>query len=531
MTSFNLIEEPWIPCTMRDGALEPLGVREVLTRAPHISEIRGDSPLVVAALHRLLLAVLYRNFPIESPGHWADLWRRQAWDTNVLGDYLERWRGRFDLFDTERPFYQVAGLDPAKGGSVARLMFHADNNPVLFSHLSTSAPPELSPAEATRLLTGFMAFDVGGTKTSEHGQESANAAPLNKGAVVLPRGGSLFETLMLNMCRYVPEEGDPWSFDRNQDLPAWERDEVIRPEDRIPGGYIDLLTWQSRRIRLQPETTEDGTTVVKSVVIMKGNQFPAGFTLHRKETMLAFSRNQKARPDQDPWPVVTFSRNRALWRDSHTLMHSVQEDSQQPEVLNWVAELAAENVLPSAAVLPIDVFGLNSTQSKIFFWRHERLPLPVRYLEEPALADSLRTALELTERTARALAAIVKQMAQAVLAPDQRKPDSKQVNALVDHLGAEPAYWSRLEGPFKLFIQELAQDRNEYGEYGDRTLPAWKTTLQNTLWAAFQEATMGMERSHRTLRAMAAAEQSIWATIRRLLITTVESEDAATELQ
>ena len=428
-----------------------------------------------------------------------------------------RWHDRFDLFDCERPFYQVSTLDLVKGGSSARLLFHADNNPTLFSHLSTSAPPELTPAEAARLLVGFMAFDVGGTKTSERGQESAKAAPLNKGAVILPRGGNLFETLMLSMCRYVPEEGDPWHFDRDRDLPAWERAGETRPEDRVPDGYIDLLTWQSRRIRLQPEAGEGGRTGVKNVVIMKGFQPPEDFSLHDMETMLAFKRNPKARSDNDPWPAVTFTRDRALWRDSSTLMHSAGGDSQPPKVLQWLSDLVAEDVLPRDAVLPVDAFGLNSNQSKVFFWRQERFPVPLRYLADRNLADSLKEALELTEETAQGLGGVVWTMAKNVLAPDQRDVDRNSVRTLVNHLGADRAYWSRLEEPFQLFMQELAGDRNEHGEYGDRAIPAWKATLRTTLRDAFQEATQGMERSSRALRAVAIAEQSVGAVIRRHL--------------
>ena len=517
MTAFNLIDEPWIPCTMADGRQEMLGIRDVLARAPAVTEIRGETPLVVASLHRLLLAILYRNFRVEDTGQWADLRGQDGWRAPVLNEYLAQWHNRFNLFDDERPFYQAAGLDLSKGGSSARLLFHADNNPTLFTHLSTSAPPELTPAEAARLLVGFMAFDVGGTKTSERGQASAKAAPLNKGAVILPRGRNLFETLMFSLCRYVPEEGDPWRFDRGRDLPAWERDAQTRPEDRVPDGYIDLLTWQSRRIRLQPEPWEAGATVVRNVVIMKGYQPPEDFTLHGRETMLAFRQNPRARPGQDPWPAVTFTRDRALWRDSFALIHSADEDSQPPKVLKWLADLVEDDVVPPSAVIPVDAFGLNSNQSKVFFWRHERFPVPLRYLDDRNLADSLKTALELTEETARSLGRAVWTMAKNVLAPVQRDVDRNAVRTLVDHLGAEQAYWSRLEGPFHLFMQELAGDRNEYGEYGDRAIPDWKATLRATLREAFQEATQGMERSPRTLRAMAIAERSIGAVVRRNL--------------
>ena len=514
---------------MGDGGRQLLGIREVLARAPDVAEIRGDSPLVIAALHRLLLAILHRNFPVEDPGQWASLWKRKAWDGTVLDEYLDRWCHRFNLFDGERPFYQVAGLDLDKGGSSARLLFQADNNPTLFSHLSTPAPPELTPAEAARLLVGFMAFDVGGTKTSERGQESAKAAPLNKGAVILPRGGNLFETLMLSLCRYVPEDGDHWDFHRDRDLPAWERDSETRPEDRAPDGYLDLLTWQSRRIRLQPEPGEAGRTVVKNVVIMKGYQPPEDFDLHGRETMLAFKRNPRARSDNDPWPAATFTRDRALWRDSFVLMHSAGGDSQPPEVLNWLSELVAEDVLPRDAVLPVDAFGLNSSQSKVFFWRHERFPVPLRYLADRNLVDSLKTALELTEETAQGLGGVVWTMAKNVLAPDQRDVDRNSVRTLVNHLGAEQAYWSRLEEPFQLFMQELAGDRNEHGEYGDRAIPAWKATLRTTLRNAFQEATQGMERSPRALRAVAIAERYVGAVIRRHLADQEGSSGDATE--
>ena len=525
MAAFNLLDESWVPCTMLDGRAESWGLRDLLVRAQDIAEIRGDSPLVVAALHRLLLAILHRNFSVEGTEQWAALWEKRAWDADVLNDYFTRWHHRFDLFDAEHPFYQVAGLDRSKGGSPARLLFHADNNPTLFTHLASSAPPELAPAEAARLLVGFMAFDVGGTKTSERGPESAKAAPLNKGAVVLARGEDLFRTLLLNLCRYAPEEGDPWHFDRDLDVPAWERDEATRPEDRNPDGYIDLLTWQSRRIRLQPEKREDGTSFVKNVVIMKGFQPPNAFTLHDKETMLAFRRQLRTSRDDNPWPVVTFTEERGLWRDSFALMHSTNEESKQPKILEWLAELAWEGILPPSSILPVDVFGMESNRPKVLAWRHERLPLPLKYLGDRSLVVSLKTALELTERTAQDLRAVVWAMSKNILTTTEQS----SVRNYADHLEAERAYWPRLEEPFKRFTEDLAQDQNPNGEYGDRQIPAWKTTLRAALWVAFNEATRGMERSTRTMKAMAIAERNLRARTHRYLVTEEGGEDATAE--
>ncbi len=519
MATFDLIDEPWIPCTMldRSRSRRPLGLREVLAQAQDIRELGGDSPLEVAALHRLLLAVLHRNFDIGNEQQWGALWENGAFDSGVIDCYFERWRHRFNLFDEDRPFYQVASLDPTKGVSSARLFFEPDNGATLFTHVSTSDPPSLTPDVSARQLVGYMAFDFGGRKSDPPGV-SANAAPLNNSAVILAKGETLFRTLMLNLCRYAPEDEEPWPFNRDEDVPAWERDEETRPEDRRPAGYIDLLTWQSRRIRLQPETGQDGGTVVKNVVIMKGSQFPNSFELRHTETMLAFSSNPRARGTQDPWPVVRLTEDRALWRDSHALMSSVQAESTQPKTLKWLADLANGGIIPYSQVIPVDAIGLRNTQAKVHFWRHERLPLPLAYLKDKQLADTLREVLELTETTAQGLDRAMWTMARRMLAADpDRKLKAEDIRSLSDHLGAARAYWSRLEAPFKQLLVELPDDKDDEGEYGGVQFGKWKSTLRDALWEAFRESTRGMERSTRNLKAVALAERSLTAITRRYL--------------
>ena len=515
LATFNLIDEPWIPCTMLDGTRRSLGLHETLTQAQDIGELGGDSPLEVAALHRLLLAVLHRNFDIGDSQRWGTLWESGAFDSGVINGYFEKWRSRFDLFDGEWPFYQVADLDLTKGGSSARLFFHQDNNATLFTHVVKADPPSLTPAESARLLVGFMAFDVGGLKTGG----PAIAAMLNNGAVVLVKGSDLFQTLMLNLCRYSPEQGDPWDFNRDHDIPAWERDEALHAEVYNPAGYIDLLTWQSRRIRLQPVVEKNGSTVVRNVVIMKGSQLPDTFELRGKETMLAFRRNPQAKDKQAPWPVVTFREDRALWRDSHALMSSTDAESVvQPKTLTWLADLASEGIIPYSQIVPVDVFGLVSTRAKIDFWRHERLPLPLAYLKDKQLADTLREVLELTETTAQNLNRAMRTMATRMLAADpDRKPKAEDVRNLSDHLGAGRAYWSQLEAPFMQLLVELPDDKDEESEYGSVQIGKWKSTLRQVLWKAFRESTRGMERSTRNLKALALAEHSLTAKTRKHL--------------
>ena len=504
LATFNLIDEPWIPCTMLDGTPRSLGLRETLTQAQDVGELGGDSPLEVAALHRLLLAVLHRNFDIGEEQQWGALWENGAFDSGVIDDYFERWRDRFNLFDEDRPFYQVASLDLTKGCSSARLSFQPDNGATLFTHVITADPPSLTPPESARLLIGFMAFDVGGRKSDPPGI-SADAAPLNKGAVVLAKGNTLFETLMLNLCRYAPHDEDPWAFNRDHDIPAWERDEETCPEDRIPTGYIDLLTWQSRRIRLQPVIEGDGSTVVRNVVIMKGSQIHHTFTPRGKETMQAFRSNPRAKGTEDPYPAVRLTEDRALWRDSHALMSSAQTESTQPKTLKWLADLATEGIIPYSRVIPVDVFGLRNTQAKVHFWRHEQLPLSLAYLKDKQLADTLREALDLTEKMAVSLRRVIQGMA--------------EVEDLAMHLGAERSYWSRLEEPFKQLLVELPSGKDDQDKHGVVQFDKWKCALRRSLWGAFHESTRGMERSTRNLKALAVGERRLTAITRKYLAT------------
>ena len=71
-------------------------------------EIRGDTPLETASLHRLLLAVLHRVFGPKSTRAWKSLWGREQFDRGMLDEYLHQPKihQRFDLFDSEKPFYQ-----------------------------------------------------------------------------------------------------------------------------------------------------------------------------------------------------------------------------------------------------------------------------------------------------------------------------------------------------------------------------------------------------------------------------------------
>ena len=106
MSRFNLIDEEWIPVRFLDGTCQELGIQDILLRSREIEAIEDPSPLVVAALHRFLLAVLYRALQGPTDIVQARALFREGLPDDKIVDYLERWRDRFWLFDEEYPFGQ-----------------------------------------------------------------------------------------------------------------------------------------------------------------------------------------------------------------------------------------------------------------------------------------------------------------------------------------------------------------------------------------------------------------------------------------
>jgi CRISPR system Cascade subunit CasA len=518
MTNFNLLEEPWIPCLpLARAGVQEISLRDVLLQSHEVREISDASPLVVVALHRLLLAVLHRVFGPATLGEWKSLRDGGSVPAGRIDAYLKSWHHRFDLFDPVRPFYQTSEIDLSYAtGSIARLSHEAGpNNAQMFSHTDS---PAYSPAKAARSLVAWLAFAAPGLVGFEEGDaknRSASGAPLAPLAVSLVRGETLFDTLLMNLVRYNPHDEVPFAT-QGADLPAWEREDQPKPIQRLPAGYLDLLTWQSRRVRLLPEADGNGGTLVRLTAHMKGFQFPPGYERRGRETMAAFRRNEKAKPGQEPWPPLTLRPERAVWRDSLSLFQSTENVRKRPSTLGWLAALMESGALLPQQILPLDVFGLHWDQANVLFWRHERLPLPLAYLEEADLQARLTTALEVAEEIGAILRQATRRTARLVLSPDLagegREPPAEAVSDLANRLASARLYWSRLEARFSKFLVDQAEDTRsganaEESAYGSGPLMTWARHARAAARESFQEAVSGLDQSGRNLKAVVEGER------------------------
>jgi CRISPR system Cascade subunit CasA len=524
--TFDLTGEPWIPCLLTDGTTRDINLAEVLVEAPSIREVLDPSPIVTASMHRLLLAIVHRVYGPRDDEVWEKMWLSGRFEEDKVEAYFREWRHRFDLFDTDRPFYQVTGMPESMSGPPSLLSqdMAAGNNDTLFDHSADSVPTAISAPKAARLLVARQAFSLGGLITAENGRASAKAAPLAPAAVTIVQGENLYRTLLLNLVRYDPDAGDP--FPSRGDCPAWEQDAPAAELERAPKGYLDYLTWQSRRVHLRPEADPTGVTVVPMVIIAKGNYFPSNY--FPWDTMTPHGVREKAPVGQDPRPPVRFLIWRALWRNSLALM---QADSQiagealdsRPETLGHLAALVENGVISRKQVCSVSVLGLCSNQAKVHFWRHERVALPLAYLVDDGLVGILRAALGLAEEAASSLRRAVRNLASAVLQGGEgRKADRDAATQLADSLGQPAGYWSSLEPAFPVLLQALPEE-DQAGR--ETALVAWVAMVEREVWGAWGEAIAGLPENARSMWAVVAAEGGLRLSLGSLLKTYKEVKD------
>lgn len=505
--TFNLIDEPWIPCLMLDGSCQEFGIRHVLSNAHEIAEVYSEKPPITLGLHRLLLAILHRNFGPANVREWVNLWRAERFNADKLDGYFAEKRPLFDLFDPEHPFYQVPRPEETKVDPIQRIMpeISTANNITLFDHNTDDRPIALTPAQAAQYLVALQstALSSGKGKALVNGriiEAHTKDAPLSRPFVTLLMGDTLFQTLMLNLVQY--DEFNPFqSVSDLPDLPIWEQETPAQydPDGNIERGYLDWLTWQSRHVTLIPTVLDHGLTIryctfLQGLVCRMDDKYMAV-----ADPFLSYVKTQddlRAPRKLDPQKVV--------WRDLHTLLQFAEEDKNQkqsiPTVLRWIAKVRRKHpdLLPMRC--QIAILGMVTDQADIVLWRHERLPLSMEYLSEPELVNRLKDAITLAEKVAeQALNHAAKTLAGSLLPKANGKVNPKDLKALMAHWQPQGRYWAALEDPFREFLQTLPDDP-------EGQIASWSQTVKNTARAVLGQLIQDQIGALQALKAAAQAE-------------------------
>ena len=513
--SFNLAEQPWIPCERPDGSTVELSTRDALACAHDLRGIADESPLVVAVLHRHLLAILHRSYAgPRTMREWAAIARAKQFDLARVEAYLAQVHDRMDLLHATHPFAQTRGLiqqfdpDPIDQLSLERSKWGTARE--LFQHRLTSHPAWMGLAEAARGLLMHHAFATGGLVRKKGEPVSATASPLVKAALVLLRGPSLFQTLVSNLLVYdqelqpIPSSG--------RDAPSWEqtppptRLPFAEEPRRLPLGWLDLLTWQSRRLELVvDERIAKG--FVRAVWQGLAGDCP-------RDPMVAYRRD-----DKRGFVPIGLSTDKSFWRNANALFEAARGDDAQfdrPRTIDQAASREARAIVGEAGVYGVEVLGLSAEKSLVHFARAERVCAALRLFDDPDAREAVAEAIRLSEEAVRALRSALWTYARYALSPGERQPQTKDLSDLVTSLGAEPAAWSALGVQFDVFLRALGTDMAQARRQFEHQIR--KVIEERFLGAVSRSAAAG-----RGLQARAVAERRLLEELRALASPEVAS--------
>jgi len=541
MAEFNLIDDSWIPCIDSHGLSAEYGIRDTLLKAHALREICDESPLVTAALHRLLLAILYRA--CEGPSvmeEWRSLYERGHFAPGGgIDRYLTEWHGRFYLFDQEHPFMQVAGLDlnvdkgrgkarKDKSDGLMRLIREAPDKGgrILFDHRVGTERPEYEPRQISKMILSAQSYSgTGVASASKIGDTrikptNCQFAPCVEGFVLWLQGESLFQTLLLNL---VPH---PFIA---ADKPAWEDDSIV---DTAIRSWKEPKTFEGPVQRFAPLSRFIRIIDLKSMFFTNGLKTKTDFGDPMKTYVQA--------DEKSGYKAVKLRKDRAAWRDAHTLFSLGSTVRKPPAGLNHAAQLVRNGTIPKAAQPRANLVGLAMKQDKALLWRHERLPVPLGMLASDHLTERLEKRINEAESIGEQLSGglfwnpstrktvrkepvgRIQAIVDLVLSPllelrspgvlrtsDGRAPEAAHNKAALDlasSLDPRPAYWARLEKHFFTLLQNLPND-------WDTAASDWKPDDQQEATRTWRkhvlsEAERALKESIRSLGTTARAIQS-----------------------
>ena len=465
--TFNLIDDPWLRCLDVHGEAKTVSLRELFERITEFSRLAGELPTQDMAIFRILLVIFWRahhDVPKLKNSGAED--RSEWWIEEFTGDtdfaprvlaYLEQHRDRFELFHPVTPFMQVADLQTAKDtyNDLGKLI--PDSESEYFSMRAGSGLDDISFAEAARWLIHLHAWDYAGIKPGVLRDKNVKGGKSysigtgwsgRSGGVIL-HGSNLRESLLLNT---NPDE--VFTEDQAQDLPVWERaaDGPGTTGKERSTGPCDLLTWQSRRVRLFTRNNR-----VVGVLATNGDKLELKNHFNDPMTAYRYSKPQSKKHQIVHMPK-THDASRTLWRGIEPLLvregvveGPAETRDKQPATVRWLHEMRRfDEQLLKNNVIGVELVGqeYGPQDSTYFLTIHEELPLRLSLLvdSDPAASHLLVTTANSTMNAAIAVGQFAGNL--AVAAGGTYEFQADQTDAVLH----------RLNEPFKQWLTSYSPD-------------------------------------------------------------------------
>ncbi len=374
-TSFDVLTQPWIPVRRINGTTDELSVLQTFRQAPTVRSIGGELPTTTFTLIRFLLAILHRAFVVDAPPTvvWGNLWQAPELPVEAIEQYLQQHADRFDLLNSDKPFFQVASLRSTGGGisGLEKVIADVPNGTQFFTTRAGAALESIPFAEATRWLLHVNAFDTSGIKSGAIGDRRVKGGkgyPIGTswtgciGGIIL-EGHTLRETLLLNLVLGDPQHG--FATLSGDDLPVWERPPLTAGVEtrgslprEAPEGPADLYTWPSRRIRL----VHDGRAVTGVILAIGDPLRPQNQFIEPMTTWRRSETQEKKLGRSLVYMPLRHDPERSMWRGLAALIpHGVREQQRRDGVsaysagnVEWIHRLQESDSL-GGPWLPLDL--------------------------------------------------------------------------------------------------------------------------------------------------------------------------------
>lgn len=331
----NIAFDPWIPTVNTTGDRELASLHAVLTAGSRFSDL-AVQPHERVSLMRLFLC--FAHAALDGPKTYDDWCEVPSHLPEAARSYLKRWQDSFELFHSEKPWLQVAKLEPLiKNGtqktdplkdwiSLSRLKLTkaSGNNSTLFDSAARgSIETEYTLAELALNLLVFQNFFVAGGKASSRcwDEQKIENPPNPKGGPCAGksilysflRGKDLAETIHLNLNSF---EDLKYHYGDTPDWlgkPLWEQP-ITSPDDQAAienatQTHLGRLVPQTRHLRIHQnrESMLLGAGFIYPKYQDTNNTFPP-------DIFATMVRDQKEKRK-----LLSATPDTAIWRELHAL--------------------------------------------------------------------------------------------------------------------------------------------------------------------------------------------------------------------
>lgn len=481
MISYDLRTEPWIPVLYSDdvdsknlqqNVVIKIGLIKLFEDAHKIQKLVASNHLENAALLRFFLAlfidIFNKNHDKET---WFRIWDEGRFNTTKLKDYFysDINANAFDLAHPTRPFYQhpetLQGVDVGKLSKLFPCL-SSGNNATLFNHNTERNEKPMEPDHVARALIYTQAFAAGGGVSRPF---NFSHGPLMGKTLFFIKANSLFRSILLNM---PPDENsrqidNTFLYNETPLPPTWRQEIPSIHSKRSCLGILDLLTWQSRRIKLLFDKDEDGR------VLVNGLYFSQGFKIDPEissDPHIAYLPT-----DDNGLKEYKLTFEGSVWNQYDHILSTRKNKETPGGPLTFV--FLKNNLMRLGfqrfSSVPINVIFEDADQAKINYIGESEIFIYPEIIDNTLVIKALENAKKIVSEQKVNLYKALKETARALLSPirpgklEPENPDKNQVSNLVNSFGWQTLFLERFNTAYPELVSKIVKRYAELEHSGD----------------------------------------------------------------